>query len=357
MRFVAEGVLGDAGHRIGGHPADEYSTLRRRLAVATRRACGTARRRCGAPVHGEHQRKGDWSERLSGRPSAFTPRSRGPAISGRGSEVAVIVSGVVGLGAGTTPSGQPRPRQDRVGYDHEREEECMGRAVEGRFSSLTPEELLGPLNTVEERYAPPFLFVAGDPALIHAGPRVALVGSRRASAEGLARAGRLARELAQQHVTVVSGLAEGIDTAAHRAALEAGGRTIAVVGTPLDKFYPADNRALQERIANEHLVISQFPFGTPLQRKNFPIRNRTMALVCHASVIIEAGETSGSLSQGWEALRLGRPLFLLQSIVQNSLLRWPAQMLDYGAMVLSDPEDVLQLLPSGEFLRHADVGF
>lgn len=221
----------------------------------------------------------------------------------------------------------------------------MGQDSGARAVCLSAEELLGPLNTVEAKFAPKELHILGDPSLIHALPRVAIIGSRKASEEGLRRASRLARALVGERVAVVSGLADGIDTAAHTTAIQAGGRTIAVIGTPLDVAFPAKNRDLQSLIANEHLLVSQFGPGYPVTPKNFPMRNRTMALISHASVIIEAGETSGSLSQGWEALRLGRPLFLLQSIVDNKSLKWPKEMLDYGASVLTQPEDVLNVIP------------
>jgi DNA processing protein len=97
----------------------------------------------------------------------------------------------------------------------------------------------------------------------------------------------------------------------------------------------------------EHLVVTQFPIGHPTLRSNFPRRNRTMALLCDASVIVEAGESSGTLSQGWEALRLNRPLFILKSVFENSDLTWPAEMQEYGAQVLEDLEQILDVLPIG----------
>jgi DNA processing protein len=212
----------------------------------------------------------------------------------------------------------------------------------------TAEELLGPLNDLERLNAPTELFVAGDSALLRQHPRVSVVGSRNASPEGLRRATKLARVLTENAVTVVSGLALGIDTAAHEAAMTNRGRTIAVIGTPLNKVYPAQNAELQERIATEHLVVSQFAPGRPVTRANFPMRNRTMALIVDASVIVEAGETSGSLSQGWEALRLARELFIMKSVFENTSLRWPEKMLEYGARVLEDPEQLLDKLPYGE---------
>lgn len=201
---------------------------------------------------------------------------------------------------------------------------------------MTPEELLGPLNEVEARRAPQRLYVAGDLSLFRNRVLVSVVGSRKATPEGLSRAKRISRMLAERGVVVVSGLADGIDTAAHRAAIEAGGRTVAVIGTPLDQVYPKTNANLQGELMEKHAVISQFAPGTPVQRRNFPQRNLTMALLVSASVIVEAGDTSGALNQGWEALRLGRLLFIMESVVQNASLTWPKEMLDYGAQVLSD---------------------
>lgn len=219
------------------------------------------------------------------------------------------------------------------------------------------EELLGPLNEVEKKNAPAELFVAGDVNLLRAGRRVSVVGSRSASSEGLSRARRLARMLVERGVVVVSGLAEGVDTAAHTTALEAGGRTIAVLGTPLDKAYPAKNRALQERIMREHLAVSQFASGSSGGRHCFPMRNRTMALLSDATVIVEAGEGSGTIHQGWEALRLGRPLFLLESTVKTEGLEWPAELLAYGAEVLSEKtvEFFFEMLPEGSRVERAGL--
>ncbi len=207
------------------------------------------------------------------------------------------------------------------------------------------EELLGPLTELERRNAPARLFVAGDRALLDGRPRVAVVGSRQASPEGLRRAARVVKVLANERFVVVSGLALGVDTVAHRTAIEAGGRTISVLGSPLDDIHPAQNRELLEEIVRSHLAISQFPSGHPVLRSNFPQRNRTMALIADASIVVEAGEGSGTISQGWEALRLGRPLFLLRSILEDETLTWPKEMIKYGALVLGEPEDLFDVLP------------
>jgi DNA processing protein len=202
-------------------------------------------------------------------------------------------------------------------------------------SEHTPEELIGPLNEVEKKHAPARLFTSGRIELLREALRVSVVGSRDATTQGLCRARALAEILVSRGVVVVSGLAEGIDTQAHQAAIDHGGMTIAVLGTPLDVCFPKQNQALLDRIMRDHLAVSQFAIGSPPHKKNFPIRNRTMALLSDATIIVEAGEGSGTIHQGWEALRLGRPLFLLESLTKRTDLTWPAEMQHYGAEVLT----------------------
>ena len=216
------------------------------------------------------------------------------------------------------------------------------------IQEFTPEELLGSLNDVEQKRCPKRIYLSGDKTLFDDTTRVSVVGSRKASPDGIRRAEKISRMLVERNVVVVSGLAEGIDAAAHRAAIQHGGRTIAVLGTPLDKSYPKSNVLLQQKIIQEHTAISQFPVGYPTQPKNFIMRNGTMALIVCASVIVEAGETSGALSQGWEALRLGRLLFIMDSLFKSNL-EWPHEMLKYGAQVLSADtiDSFLDALPVG----------
>lgn len=208
-------------------------------------------------------------------------------------------------------------------------------------------ELLGPLNAVEQKFAPPILWTKGDTALLERHPRVAVVGTRSPSAEGERRTRRLVKELVKVGAVVVSGLAEGVDTIAHTQTLALGGRTIAVLGTPLDEAFPKANTSLQERVGERDLLVSEFAPGSKVSRGNFPRRNRTMALVSDASVIVEAGATSGTISQGWEAIRLGRPLFLLKSLVDAGL-PWPREMVEHGAFVLNSMADLLDVLPTDE---------
>jgi DNA processing protein len=214
--------------------------------------------------------------------------------------------------------------------------------------TCTLEELVGQLNDVEKKYAPKKLYIAGKLSIPLPSPRSAVIGSRKASSEGLRAASDIARTLARRGVIIVSGLAEGIDTSAHKATIEEGGHTIAVLGTPLDRVYPKENFQLQDVIMHNHLAISQFPIGYPIQPKNFVLRNRTMALISNASIIVEAGDASGSLHQGWEALRLGQPLFIWSPTMNDSSLSWPKKMAMYGAMELTDPEEVLDVLPFRE---------
>ena len=204
-----------------------------------------------------------------------------------------------------------------------------------QFTTRTPEQVLGALTDVEQKNAPAQLFLAGDPNLLMQGARVSVVGSRAVSEAGVKRARILCRELVAHGITVVSGLAEGVDTIAHQTAIQCHGRTVAVIGTPLDSCYPAKNQALQDTLSREHLVVSQFALGSPFRRPNFPMRNRTMALLSDATVIVEAGEKSGTLHQGWEALRLGRLLFLMESVASDPNLSWTAEMIHYGAQVLT----------------------
>lgn len=215
--------------------------------------------------------------------------------------------------------------------------------VHTTFSNQPSRDLITARNEVEQKHLPKELFTVGDVSLLTAGKRVSVVGTRRPSEDGARRAKVVATTLVQNGITVVSGLADGIDAIAHRTAIDCGGRTIAVLGGPLDNPYPTKNRALFAEIATHHLGISQFPAGFPIKPENFPIRNRLMALITDATIIVEAGESSGTRHQGWEALRLGRQVFLLENVVNDAKLSWAKEMLQYGAEILRR-EDMGQLL-------------
>ena len=230
----------------------------------------------------------------------------------------------------------------------------MGELIE----SIQIQDTFRPLNQAEQKFAPKDITLKGNASLLSEGGRVSIIGSRGASAQGLARARRLSRLLVENGITVVSGLAKGVDTVAHRAAIEAGGRTIAVLGTPIDKVYPPENRDLQELIGESHLLVTQFPVGHPILKKNFPLRNRLMALISDATIIVEANNKSGTIHQGWEALRLARPLYILESAHDPEASSWSSQFLNYGAQLLTDEsfDSLLETIPSHQSAL-ADAGY
>ncbi len=174
---------------------------------------------------------------------------------------------------------------------------------------------------------------------------VAVVGTRKPTPEGVARTRKLVKTLVKDNFTIVSGLAAGIDTVAHETAIAAGGRTIAVIGTPLSHTYPRENAALQRKIASEFLLISQVPvkrYERQDYRKNrlfFPERNITMSALTEATIIVEAGETSGTLIQARAALHQGRKLFILDNCFQRGL-SWPQKFADKGAVRVVDYDDI-----------------
>ena len=192
------------------------------------------------------------------------------------------------------------------------------------------------------------LWCAGDTSLIRK-RSVAIVGTRDVSDFGAARARRLAKELAEEGLVVFSGLAKGVDTHALKSAIDTGGRVVAVIGTPLDKAYPAENKRLQEDIYREHLLISQFYPGQRVYPSHFPERNKLMAALSDATAIIEAGETSGTLHQAAECVRLKRWLFITQALMTAGLA-WPKKFENYEKFrVIKTTEDVLHAIDVAEF--------
>jgi DNA processing protein len=161
--------------------------------------------------------------------------------------------------------------------------------------------------------APPVIFTLGT--VITDDAAVSVVGSREASPAGLAMAADIAQALTARKLTVIAGLARGIDTVALRAALDAGGRTVAVIGTGIDRVYPTENRGLQEEIASRGLVLSQFWPDAPPQQHTFLMRNATMSGYGLATVVVEAGETSGARAQARMAVAHGRQVILTDRVV------------------------------------------
>jgi DNA processing protein len=174
---------------------------------------------------------------------------------------------------------------------------------------------------------------------------IAVVGTRRATPYGVATAERLATDLAARGVTIVSGLARGIDSAAHRGALAAGGRTIAVLGCGVDVVYPPENRALLDAIVHQGAVVSQFPPGTPPLAGYFPTRNRTLAGLALGVVVVEAPERSGALITAGFAGELGREVFAVPGKISSEMSRGPHGLIRDGATLVRDWTDVVQELP------------
>ncbi len=179
---------------------------------------------------------------------------------------------------------------------------------------------------------------------------ISVVGTRTPSHEGIRRTEKLVKLLVGEGFTIYSGLAAGIDTIAHEEAIDAGGSTVAVIGTPLWHHYPKDNALLQEKIANNHLLISQVPIlsyeekGIKFNRIFFPERNKTMSALTEATIIVEAGDTSGTLIQAKAALKQRRKVFILNNNFENPRLTWPHQLQKAGAIRIYDINDLLQEL-------------
>jgi DNA processing protein len=223
-----------------------------------------------------------------------------------------------------------------------------------RLISLESEDYPHLLKQIPD--APLVLYVRGDVKVLSQ-YSVAMVGTRRPSAYGSSVAHRLARDLAERQLVVVSGLARGIDSASHRGALEAKGRTVAVLGSGIDVMYPRENKRLADEIANSGAVISEFPLGTGPTPENFPIRNRLISGLSLGVVIVEAAEYSGSLITARLAVDQNREVFAVpgnitspQSFGPNHLLKQGAKLVDQWMDVIEEfPAEVrMQLLPPTE---------
>ena len=196
----------------------------------------------------------------------------------------------------------------------------------------------------DAEYPVELLYYQGYWDLVHT-RCVAIVGTRKPSADGIKRAEKLARLLAKDGFTIVSGLATGIDTVAHQTTIAAGAPTIAVIGTPLATTYPKENQELQATIATDHLLISQVPVcryfaqDWRINRGFFPERNITMSALTEATIIVEASDTSGTLIQARHALKQQRKLFILDSCFDANLT-WPNEFAKRGAIRVKDLDDI-----------------
>jgi DNA processing protein len=199
-----------------------------------------------------------------------------------------------------------------------------------------------PPNLREIADPPPYLFVRGN-ASINDLRSIAIVGARAASDAGLRMAQRLAMELAAKGFTVVSGLARGIDGAAHQGALDGGGKTVAVLGCGIDVIYPAEHRKLADAIiANGGAIVSELPIGTQPVAENFPTRNRILAGLCLGVVIVEAAEKSGSLITARMALEQNRQVFAVPGSPLTGKTRGSNRLLKEGAKIVECVEDVIE---------------
>jgi DNA processing protein len=190
---------------------------------------------------------------------------------------------------------------------------------------------------------PSLLFVQGNVDLLSQW-QLAIVGSRNPSASGADTAYEFARYLAQGGISITSGLAIGIDAAAHKGALSAGGKTIAVVGTGLDRVYPAKNRTLAHDIADTGAIVSEFALGTPPKAENFPRRNRLISGLSLGTLVIEAAIRSGSLITARMAMEQGREVFAIPGSIHNPLARGCHKLIREGAKLVETATDILEEL-------------
>ncbi|MFN0071335.1 MAG: DNA-processing protein DprA [Chloroflexota bacterium] len=189
--------------------------------------------------------------------------------------------------------------------------------------------------------APAVLFVKGQ-LPDHREPAIAVVGTRRATAYGRQAAEKLAGELARAGVVIVSGLARGIDAVAHHAALAAGGRTLAVLGSGIDRIYPPEHKTLAQRVVGAGALISEFPLGEPPDAPNFPRRNRIIAGMAHGTLVIEADKESGALITVDFALEQGREVYAVPGSIFSPVSRGTNTLIKEGAKPVSRVEDILE---------------
>ena len=201
---------------------------------------------------------------------------------------------------------------------------------------------------------PPILFVRGRADLLQS-VMIGVVGTRRPTAYGTAVAARLARDLSQHAgLTVASGMARGIDTAAHKAVLEAEGDTVAVFGCGVDQIYPTENRKLSLQIAEKGLTVSEFPMGTPAYPQNFPVRNRIISGMSAGVVIVEGGEYSGSSITAKLAMEQGREVFAVPGNITSKMSWGPNLLIKQGAKLVQEWNDVVVELAPEDRRRLSD---
>ncbi len=212
------------------------------------------------------------------------------------------------------------------------------------------------LTLADADYPGPLLQIANPPAILYMKGRrdligassMAVVGSRNATPGGIQNAENFSRALSEGGLTVVSGLALGIDAAAHRGGLAGPASTVAVVGTGLDRIYPARNKQLAQQIAEEGLIVSEFPLGTPALAANFPRRNRIIAGLSKGVLVVEAALASGSLITARQAGEQGRDVFALPGSIHSPLSKGAHQLIKQGAKLVDDASDIFDELGWGQ---------
>ncbi len=234
-------------------------------------------------------------------------------------------------------------REISTGLWKEKLEACLKSMETHAISYTTWDEEDYPSRLKETPSPPPVLFYQGTLSALES-PCITIVGTRKPSYYGRDMATRIARDLAREGFSVVSGLARGIDTAAHKGAIMAG-KTVAVVGTGLDKVYPPENAPLAQEIINkEGAILSIFPPGTPPERGNFPRRNQIMAALAHGVVVIEAGRKSGAVITARYARELNRPVMGLPGPAGSSRTSGVHGLIKEGAYLIEGAEDILKIL-------------
>ncbi|PWF27093.1 DNA-processing protein DprA [Ancrocorticia populi] len=237
------------------------------------------------------------------------------------------------------------PTMFEQGYD--RIEEWQARSNGASFYCYLDDGYPDQLRTVWD--FPPFVFIKGDEDPLKSGNEdlgICIVGSRRPSAESVALTRQITSQLVSEGITAIAGLAEGIDQEVHRTALKHDARTVGVIGTGIDRYYPASSRGIQERMEQgDGMVLSQFVPGSPPTRYSFPMRNATMSAYGQASIIVEASEKSGTRHQARQAVRHGRPLILLEQVARGTT--WGHELTAEGALIdayiARDAEEAVEL--------------
>ncbi len=276
-------------------------------------------------------------------------------VEALGSPEAVLSAASAELSAvrGVGPKVAENIVSQRGGLDAGREEAAAAK-LGARLVTPVDGEYPAALKTI---YDPPLCLYVRGTLEKKDEQALAVVGTRRASHYGAAQADRLAYQAAKAGFTIVSGLARGIDTVAHQAALKAGGRTLAVLGGALDKLYPPENRGLAEEIVENGALISEFPLGREPDRTTFPYRNRIVSGLSKGALVVEAGLDSGAMNTAEQALEQGRSVMAVPGRVDMEGSRGPHRLIQNGARLVEDLSDILKefefLFPPGERARLA----